>query len=594
MPDDPLLTEAITAIRANDRRKGKELLTRLVKVDPQNPRYWLWLSTVVASSKETVYCLQEALKLDPDLKLAQKGLTYFGFKKADRNNQENLFTLKSEWQNEIVKEFTPPPPEKPVKPKRRSNGILIGLGAVLTLAAIVASITFLPKAFRREVAVITLVQPTAKASATYLPTNTPKGFKPSPTPKLAPALWMLLSETYTPTPYYVDTPHAMEAYQLAMRAFGKGDWETFQRYMDQALATEPNMPDAYFYMGESRRLTGDYKMALMYYEKAMNLEPKFAPAILAHAKVLIIVKPKTDILDDLNKAIKYDPELFEAYIMRARYYMDRNQLDKAMEDLTTARDINQESPLLYLSLAQIHLAREETDLALKNAQKAYDIDQTMLDTYLVLGTAYIADGQTEKALEYLNTYLSYQPYDAAAYEMVGKAYYVAGDVTKALENYNKSISLDTNSFDAYYVRGVTSLQAGNPNGALTDLTKALSINDNHFEAIFYRAQALLQLKRNTDAYNQFLRAETFAPSVELQAQVVYYQAKAAFAVGSNSNLRDAWKRLLALPEESMPPEWRKEAEAYLNPCTGKKCETMTATYAKTGLPVITITPVKLN
>ena len=100
------------------------------------------------------------------------------------------------------------------------------------------------------------------------------------------------------------------------------------------------------------------------------------------------------------------------------------------------------------------------------------------------------------------------------------------------------------------------------------LTKAVSINDNHYEAVFYRAQALLQMKRNTDSYNQFLRAENLAATDQQRAECVYYQAKSAFAVGNRSNIRTAYQRLLEMPADLMPAEWRTEADGYLNPCQG--------------------------
>lgn len=576
MSDDPILEQAITAIRASDRRKARELLTRLIKVDARNPRYWLWMSSVVETPKEAAYCLQEAEKYDPDNQLIKRGLAYLGLRKPDKITGESLYIKKTDWQDALIKQFMPPPPVKTKKTRIQSSTPLIAFAAVVVLALFLGSIFVVPRLFKKPEVHITLVQPTAKASATYLPTATPKGFRPSPTPKLAPALWMLLTETYTATPMYVNTPHPSEAYQLAMRAFAKNDWESFNRYMTQELETNPNSADSYYYLGESARLTGNKNQALMYYEKAMNLDPKFAAAILAHARLLKEVKPKSNILDDLDKAIKYDSYLVDAYLARAYVYMEKGELDKAMDDLTVAREQNPAAPDVYLGLARIFLAKDEPKVALENALKAYDLDITELDTYLVLGTAYIANDQPEKALTYLNTYLTYKPYDATAYEMVGKAYWVAGDTEKALENLNKSISLDTNSFDAYYILGVTALKAGNASEALNDLTKAVSINDNDYSAVFYRAQALLQMKRNTDSYNQFLRAENLATTDEQRAECVYYEAQSAFAVGNRSNMRTAYLRLLEMPEDLMPAAWRDEANAYLYPCSDAPCKTQTA------------------
>lgn len=579
MPEDPILDQVLTAIHAGERQKARELLARLIKADPRNPRYWLWMSAVVDTSREAVYCLQEVLKFDPDNALAKQELIFLGARKPKKTTSETLFTSKSNWQEELTRAFLPPPGEKSKTSAAQKQSTLVKSIATAAGVVILILVILLPRMNRTPTAVITLVPPTARASATYLPTATPKGFRPTPTPELAPALWMLLEKTYTPTPFYVDTPHPSEAYQLAMRAFAKSDWETFNRYMDQELDTDPNSADLYFYMGEAARLQGNSHQALLYYEKSMNLNPTFAAAILSHAQVLKSVKPQSNILNDLNRAIQYDPALTEAYLTRAAMYREKGDLEHAMADLHTAHDLNPDSPRVYLGMAQVYLEEDNPTAALENAQKANQLDLTLLDSYLVLGTAYIANGQAELALEPLNTYLTYQPYDANAYEMVGKAYWIAGDTDKALENLNKSVSMDSNSFDAHYILGVSALKAGNPAEAFASLTKAVSINDNHYEAVFYRAQALLQLKRNTDAYNQFLRAGNLAETDEQKAECIYFQARAALAMGDRSKIRDAYRQLLTMPEEEMPEEWRIEADAYLNPCSGTSCATLTATYA---------------
>jgi hypothetical protein len=86
MPEDPLLDQAIAAIKVYDRKKARDILTRLIKVDPRNVKYWLWLSTVVETSKEITYCLQEVIKNDPDNAIAKRGLIFFGIKKPDRKS----------------------------------------------------------------------------------------------------------------------------------------------------------------------------------------------------------------------------------------------------------------------------------------------------------------------------------------------------------------------------------------------------------------------------------------------------------------------------------------------------------------------------
>ena len=65
MAEDVMLQEAINAVRQGQRIRARDLLTRLLRADQSNPEYWLWMSSLVDSFKEQVYCLQSALKLDP-------------------------------------------------------------------------------------------------------------------------------------------------------------------------------------------------------------------------------------------------------------------------------------------------------------------------------------------------------------------------------------------------------------------------------------------------------------------------------------------------------------------------------------------------
>src|SRR6266852_3983189 len=77
MPDE-MFDEAVQALKDGQRSRAKDLLTRLIKVDQSKPDYWLWMSAAVDSEKEQVFCLQNALKLDPNSIAARRGLVVLG------------------------------------------------------------------------------------------------------------------------------------------------------------------------------------------------------------------------------------------------------------------------------------------------------------------------------------------------------------------------------------------------------------------------------------------------------------------------------------------------------------------------------------
>src|SRR3990172_2389728 len=82
MPDE-MFNEAVKAAKAGQRRRAKDLLTRLLKADQENVDYWLWMSAVVDTEKEQIFCLQKALKIDPNSIAARRGLVVLGALKPE-------------------------------------------------------------------------------------------------------------------------------------------------------------------------------------------------------------------------------------------------------------------------------------------------------------------------------------------------------------------------------------------------------------------------------------------------------------------------------------------------------------------------------
>ena len=75
--NDTIFQDAVNALRSGDKPRAKELLTLLLKTDQNNPTYWIWLSAAMDSTKERIYCLQTALKLDPENATAKRVMGLF-------------------------------------------------------------------------------------------------------------------------------------------------------------------------------------------------------------------------------------------------------------------------------------------------------------------------------------------------------------------------------------------------------------------------------------------------------------------------------------------------------------------------------------
>src|SRR5262249_46330200 len=171
MPDE-MFEEALQAIKDGHRQRGRDLLTRLIKVDQSKPEYWLWMSATVDSEKEQIYCLQNVLKLDPNSVPARRGLVVLGALRPEEAGLPPANVLEAT--RVVVPAIAPGPGISGVLANRRGREmvIVVGVGAVAVIAVVFAILTIAaPGLFRRQrfVVVTSTPGPTQLAAATPTP-----------------------------------------------------------------------------------------------------------------------------------------------------------------------------------------------------------------------------------------------------------------------------------------------------------------------------------------------------------------------------------------------------------------------------------------
>ncbi|MCB0162866.1 MAG: thermonuclease family protein [Anaerolineae bacterium] len=78
----PSLEEAIAAIKAGNKEKGRKLLADILQADLENETAWLWMSSVANSDEERRRYLKRVLEINPDNASAQRGLAMLKQKQA--------------------------------------------------------------------------------------------------------------------------------------------------------------------------------------------------------------------------------------------------------------------------------------------------------------------------------------------------------------------------------------------------------------------------------------------------------------------------------------------------------------------------------
>ena len=69
------LEQAIAFIRAGNENRGRELLIEILKANPADDTAWVWMAAVSADNQLRKDCLDEALKHNPNNKMAKDALS---------------------------------------------------------------------------------------------------------------------------------------------------------------------------------------------------------------------------------------------------------------------------------------------------------------------------------------------------------------------------------------------------------------------------------------------------------------------------------------------------------------------------------------
>ncbi len=565
-----MFQDAVDALRLGERARGKEILTRLLKADQNNPNYWIWMSAAVDTAKERIYCLETALKLDPQNAIAKRGLVLLGGRPADENTQPFSLNRPRPWEDDLLLAHERPQ-EKGVRagPGARLLGVTV-VGLLVMALAGYGFFRVQRAAFFRPIAIRTLgPTPTFTATPTFvnatsMVTPTFKG----PTP-----LAQLLGVNYTPTPLYVNTPRAPQSadyYRSAKAAYNDGNLDEYIRQMEQIQSAEPTAADVPYYIGEAYRQEGQCRTALNYYNQSLKIDEQFAPGYLGLARARLCSDPGADVSQLLDMAVQTDPNYAEAYLDRANFYLGRRDYKLAMSDLQQAEKLTPDSALVQLAYAEAYLLQGNNDKGLAAAIKANSIDATLLPAYYFMGYGYSLDEQYTEAIKPLQLYLIYETKDGSAYALLGQAYALTGDYESAIAPLKQALKYDPNQVKSYIYLGTASLRTDDVDSAIDYFRRALDYFPDSFDANIGLTEAMY---RKGTFGNAYLQAETTKSKATTDAQmalVLYWRALSQEGRKSWGDALADWKALLAMPEDVMTPEMLQTAEEHV-------AELMTAT-----------------
>ena len=156
----------------------------------------------------------------------------------------------------------------------------------------------------------------------------------------------------------------------------------------------------YYVTGEQAYMEGRYEDAVSAFEKAIELDPNFAPVFNALGLVYRDMKAQTsDVVWFFKVAVDIDPDFIQAYDNMCKTYFQASEFDLAEKSCLKALALNPQYGSAEITLAWIYLAGKSRPAdAVYYFQRVLEKIQNPM-VYFGLGLAYSMQGDRARALE---------------------------------------------------------------------------------------------------------------------------------------------------------------------------------------------------
>lgn len=259
-------------------------------------------------------------------------------------------------------------------------------------------------------------------------------------------------------PAVVPQPTAIERVKLddADQLRRSGDNEASLAMLQEVLALNPLLPEAFVGIGDVRFAQGRYKDAEPNYRRAAQLDPSDFQAQYGLGRSLQMLGRLHDAIGAYQRALVADPNSAEASLNMATAYLSLGNVRVAAQFAERAIAIDPRNGAAHVNLGVAYERLGRPAEAIRQYQAASELMPPTTQLLINLVNAYVADGRFPEAVNtaVALTRLSSVP---ETYERLGWAEFRAGNFDASSAAYRHAVVLDPQYWPAWNGIGVNAL-----------------------------------------------------------------------------------------------------------------------------------------
>lgn len=212
--------------------------------------------------------------------------------------------------------------------------------------------------------------------------------------------------------------------------------------------------DAYYQLGNVYLNLDKPDSALVFFNKAKEVDPKFNLALVGVGNVLYQKGDKAGAKTNFDQALLLSKSKNAEILARiAQIYVeskDKKELDNAIALLDKAIILNNTVADYYLIRGDAYLLKQDNSKPVFNYHEAIRVDPKSAKAFIKEGKLYIRARNYDEALSYYNKGIAANPDYSPAYREKGELYAKARKYPQAIESYKKYMELSDNDDDTKF------------------------------------------------------------------------------------------------------------------------------------------------
>jgi serine/threonine-protein kinase len=269
------------------------------------------------------------------------------------------------------------------------------------------------------------------------------------------------------------------------------------RFLQAALALQPDNATAHTERGATWAQMKDYGRAISDYDEAIRLDPTFAPAFYNRGNAWDQKNDYDRAICDFDEAIRIDPNYAQAFNNRGVVWHERKDYDRAIGDYDEAIRLDFKLARAFNNRGIAWGEKNNYDRAICDFDEAIALDPTYAKAFFNRGNAWHAKKVYDRAIKDYGEAIRFNFIDATVFTNRGIAWYDKKDYDRAIGDFDEAIHLDPNHAPAFYNRGNAWYDKKDYDAAIRDYEKAISLNRYHAKAFNNRGNAWRE-KRDYD------------------------------------------------------------------------------------------------